>query len=93
MAEHEDIQLGWVNGQQTDVVVECFRREAEIHQEAARFTAALGLGVHRQTELANQRPAGRLVASKAPAKVLDIDWPHLLAGAHGELVAVNDDTN
>ena len=93
MAEHESIQLGWVNAQQIDVVVERFGREAEIHQKIACLTAAPGLGMHRQTELADQRPAGWLVAAEAPAKVLDIDGTHLLAGRDGELVAVDDDAN
>ena len=53
MAEHEGIQLARVNGQQTVVVVECFMREAEIHQKVTCLTAALGLGMHRQTERAD----------------------------------------
>ena len=47
MAEHEGIQLGWVNGEQIDVVDECFGCEPEIHHKMASLTAAVGLGVHR----------------------------------------------
>ena len=93
MAQHESIQFSWVNGQQTGVVVECFRRETEVHQKVARLTTTLGLGMHRQTELADQRPAGRLIAAEAPAEVLHVDRPRLLARYNGELVAVDHDAN
>src|SRR5262245_44297183 len=93
MAQHQSVELGRVDGQQTDIVVERFGREAEIHEKIARLTAALGLCVHRQTKLADERFARRLVLAQAPAKMLDIDGTHLLARRDGELVTVDHDTN
>ena len=49
--------------------------------------------MHRQPELAYQSPVRRLVATQAPAKMLDIDRAHLLTCRDGELIAVNDDAN
>ena len=93
VAKHESVELIRVDAQQIDIVVERFWREPEIHQEVSCLAAAPRLGVHRQSELADQRPARWLVAGEAPAKVLDIDRPNLLARRDGELVAVDDDTN
>ena len=93
MAQHQSVELGWVNGQQTDVVVERFGRKSEIHQKIACLTAALGLYMHRQTELADEGVAGWLILAEAPPKVLDIDGTHLLARRNGELVTVDHDTN
>jgi hypothetical protein len=77
----------------SEIVIESCSCEAEIHQEVACFAAALGLGMHGQTELADKRPAGWLIGTEAPAEVLDIDRPYLLTCRDSKLIAVNDDAN
>ena len=47
MAKHEGIQLVWLNGQQTGVVVECLMCEAEI---LSFPKIPSGLDLHRKAE-------------------------------------------
>ena len=49
--------------------------------------------IDRPNSLIKVLSGGWLVATQAPAKVLDIDRAHLLTCRDGELVAVNDDAN
>jgi hypothetical protein len=89
VTEHEGIEPGRVNPYDIGIADQRFWRKAEIHEDIACFRTASRLGVHREAELTDQRLAGRFVAAKTPAKVLNIDIGKLPAGRYSELVAVN----
>jgi hypothetical protein len=89
VTEHEGIKPGRVNPYEAGIVDQRLWREAEIHEDIACFGTTPRLGVHREAELTDQRLAGRFVATKAPAEVLDINIGKLSARRYSELVAVN----
>src|SRR5580704_13423520 len=93
VAQHESVQGARIDAEEIGVVDQRLRREAEIHQNVPRLRAAPGLDVHREAELADQRPAGRLVAADPPAEMLDVDAGNLPAWRDGELIAVRYDSN
>ena len=89
VTEDEGIEPGRINPYEIGIVDHRLWGEAEIHEDIASFRTAPRLGVHREAELTDQRPAGRFVAANAPAKVLDIDIGKLSARRYSELVAVD----
>src|SRR5215469_5017029 len=87
VTEHESIEPGRVNTYEVGIVDQRLWGEPEIHEDIASFRTASRLGVHREAELTDQRPAGRFVAANPPAKMLDIDIGKLPARRYSELVA------
>src|ERR1700712_3997785 len=94
VAEHEGVEVAGLHAQQFQIVVECLRREPEIHQRPAGFLSTPRGGMHGKAKLADHRRARRMIRADAPAEMLDEEALRL-AGLRpdGELVAVRDDPN
>src|ERR1700730_9994081 len=90
VAQHESVELGRIDAEPFDIGVECFRREAEVHECVPRLEAAPSFNVHRQAELADQGPARRFTATDAPAEALDVNVADLRTRSDREMVTVND---
>src|ERR1700712_2231394 len=94
VAEHEGVEVAGLHAQQFQIVVECLRREPEIHQRPAGFLSTPRSGVHGKAKLADHRRTWGMIRADAPTEMLNEETLRL-AGLRpdGELVAVRDDPN
>jgi hypothetical protein len=93
VAQDKSINLGGIYTKEIRIVENRLGRETKIDEHIPCLVATPGFDVQRQAELADQRPAGRLVRSDTPAKVLDLDRFEVSAGGYRELLAVDHDAH
>ena len=81
VAQHQRVERSRVDAEQGRVVDQRLGREAVVDQDVPDLVAAPALDVHREAELADQRPARRLVGESPQPKRSMSTLPALALGA------------